>query len=333
MIVRSNTERKISLDDLQMRFDEPNDYYDLSVEDTECYFANGVLHHNSGKDRTISKILTYAIYKLLCMRNPQRFLGLNDTDVDGPESSIDVGNVSLNARLAKDVFFKNFVAMIKATTNPKTGNNWFEEHGLNFKKDILTREIKFPKCITTYSLDSEEYTGEGLNLLLTVFDEVGGFEPKKAGDLYRALTSTQKTRFGDKRKTLLLSYKRDDNDFMMIRYNQAAAEKRTFRVKAATWLWNIKRSKDDFIDDYIKNPEESKRIYECEGTTAEEGYFKYKQRIKESVNPNRINPIQGDVSWTNDILSLKFKEFFAPLRGVRYFVHVDLAKGKASGDY
>ncbi len=28
-----------------------------------------------GKDRTIAKILTYAIYKLLCMRNPQRFFG------------------------------------------------------------------------------------------------------------------------------------------------------------------------------------------------------------------------------------------------------------------
>jgi len=287
----------------------------------------------SGKDRTIAKILTYCIYKLLCMRNPQRFLGLNDTDIDGPESAIDIGNVSLNARLAKDVFFKNFVAMIKSTTNPKTGNNWFEEHGLHFQKDILTREIKFPKGITAYSLDSEEYTGEGLNLLVIVFDEVGGFEPKKADDLYRALVSTQKTRFGNKRKTLLLSYKRNDNDFMMIRYQQAAEEKRTFRVKAATWIWNIKRSKDDFIEDYVKNPEDSKRVYECEGSTAEEGYFKYKQRIKEIINPNRVNPTQKNLWWTDDILKLKFKDFFAPLKNERYFIHVDLAKGKLSGDY
>jgi len=34
-LVRSNTDRKISIDDLQMRFDEPYDYYDLSVFDKE----------------------------------------------------------------------------------------------------------------------------------------------------------------------------------------------------------------------------------------------------------------------------------------------------------
>jgi len=286
-----------------------------------------------GKDRTISKILCFCVYKLMCMRNPQKMLGINDNDLGSPESAIDIGNVSLNARLAKDVFFKNFLAMIRATRNPKTNKNWFEEHGVDLKKDILANSIRFPKAITAYSLDSEEYTGEGLNLCIVVFDEVGGFEPAKASTLYTALVSTQKTRFGDRRKTLLLSYKRDDNDFMMIRYQQAEKEPRTFRVRAATWVWNPKRSKADFADDYIKNPEESKRIYECEGSTAAEGYFKYKSRIKDSINPNRTNPIVGDLIWTNAPLELKFKDFFVPIKNQPYFVHVDLAKGKESGDY
>lgn len=34
-IVRSNTERKIAVEDLEMRFDEPYDYYDLSLLDQE----------------------------------------------------------------------------------------------------------------------------------------------------------------------------------------------------------------------------------------------------------------------------------------------------------
>ena len=34
-VIRSNTERKIAIDDLQMRFDEPYDYYDLSLYDQE----------------------------------------------------------------------------------------------------------------------------------------------------------------------------------------------------------------------------------------------------------------------------------------------------------
>lgn len=295
--------------------------------------AVALVGKGGGKDRTISKILTYCVYKLLCMRNPQRFLGLNDNDVDSPESAIDIGNVCINARLAKDVFFKNFVAMIKATKNPATGRNWFEEHGLDLRRDIHKREIEFPKHITAYSLDSEEYTGEGLNLLLVIFDEVGGFEPEKASQLHTALVSTQKTRFGGMRKTLLLSYKRDDNDFMMIRYNQAEKESRTFRVKAATWIWNPRRKKEDFAEDYLKAPEDAQRIYECEGSTTKEGYFKYKKRIKESVNPNRVNPTAGNVIWTDSILDLKFKDFFVPVKFRDYFIHIDLAKGKESGDY
>ena len=304
------------------------------ADDWDTTFTEGIglVGKGGGKDRTISKILTYCCYKLLCMRNPQRFLGLNDTEVTGPESAIDIGNVSLNARLARDVFFKNFVAMIKSTRNPKTGNNWFEEQGLNLTRDILASSVKFPKGITAYSLNSEEYTGEGLNLFMVILDEVGGFEPKNAEDLYRALVSTQKTRFGDKRKTLLISYKRNDNDYMMIRYHQAEREERTYRTKAATWDWNIKRKKEDFADDYIKNPEEAKRVYECEGSTADEGYFKYKKRIQDSINPNRVNPVVNDYWWTNDILALKFKEFFVPIKNQPYFLHVDLALGKESGD-
>lgn len=301
--------------------------------DTKFTESIALAGKGAGKDRTIAKILTYCVYKLLCMKNPQRFLGLNDNDLQSPESAIDIGNVSLNARLAEKVFFKNFKAMILNTHIPGTEKNWFVKKGLDLDKDILKREIQFPRGITAFSLDSVDYTGEGLNLFIVVFDEVGGFEPQKAQDLYSALVSTQKTRFGDKRKTLLLSYKRDDNDFMMVRYKEAKKEKKTYRVRAATWKWNIKRTKQDFIDDYLKNPEEAKRIFECLGKTGEGGYFKYKDRIQESVNPNRVNPIVEDVIWTTDILKLTFKDFFIPIKFQPYFVHIDLAKGKESGDY
>ena len=302
--------------------------WDISYNEGIALIGKG-----GGKDRTICKILTYCAYKLLCSRNPQRLVNLNNNDSDSPESAIDLANVSLNARLAKDVFFKNFTAMIRACKNPKTNKNWFAEHGLDLKNDIQAREIKFPKAITAYSLDSEEYTGEGLNILVAIFDEVGGFDPSKADKLYTALVSTQKTRFAENRKTMLISYKRDDNDFMMIRYQQAEKESKTFRVKAPTWVWNIRRTKNDFADDYMKSPEDAKRIYECEGSTAQEGYFKYKSRIREIINPNRISPVEGEPIWTSDILKLKFKEFFRPIKNQPYFIHIDLAKGKESGDY
>ena len=46
------------------------DFYDIEVPETQCYFANNILHHNSGKDRTIAKLFAYILVKLLHLRNP-----------------------------------------------------------------------------------------------------------------------------------------------------------------------------------------------------------------------------------------------------------------------
>ena len=55
--------------------------------------------------------------------------------------------------------------------------------------------------------------------------------------------------------------------------------------------------------------------------------------VGDIINPNRVSPVEGDPTWTNDILKLKFKEFFRPIKNQPYFIHIDLAKGKESGDY
>ncbi len=277
----------------------------------------------SGKDRTAAKLLTYVVYKLLCMKDPYRYFELGRGD------KLEVGNVSMNARLAKDVFFKHFRLMVQQTINPKTGRNWFEEHGLDVQKDVLQREIRFPKNITAYSLDSEEYTGEGLNLFFVIFDELGGFDPAKAKELYTALKTTARSRFPHHMKVLLLSYKRHDNDFMMVRFKEAEKEPKTYRSKAATWDVNLNRKKEDFIDDFAKDPETAQRIYECEGSTSEGGYFTYKTRLAEVIQAGKKqNPIVGELYSVVNLRSIKFKDWFKPDPSSRYFIHVDLATGK-----
>jgi len=72
--------------------------------DTTFTEGQALVGKGGGKDRTIAKILTYVVYKLLCMKNPQEYL-----DLGGFGAAIDLGNVSINSRLAKDVFFKNFM--------------------------------------------------------------------------------------------------------------------------------------------------------------------------------------------------------------------------------
>jgi len=285
----------------------------------------------SGKDRTAAKILTYVCYKLLCMRDPAAYFKWAAAPEyrSRLEDKIEVANVCINAHLAKAVFFKYFRQMVKNTINPITGKNWFEEQGLNLKKDILTREIKFPKNITAYSLDSEEYTGEGLNLFFVIFDEIAGFDPAKARELYAALRSTCASRFPQHRKLLLLSYKRNDTDYMMIRYDEAVYEPKTYRTRAATWEVNKFRKKEDFVDEYTRDPEGSQRVYECLGSTSEGGYIKFKGRIAEVINAaGRQSPIIGDLWRIINLRGVQFKEWFKPEPNTAYFIHVDLAKDK-----
>jgi len=288
----------------------------------------------SGKDRTSSKALCYAVYKLMCMKNPMEYLSAGAEKVPSIEDKLELGNVCINSKLAKEVFFKYFKIMVRSCKNPKTGRNWFVERGLNLRHNIKTRQIDFPKNITAHSLDSEEYTGEGLNLFFVIFDEVGGFDPKKASGLYDALVTSARSRFPKYMKIFLISYKRSDNDFMMLRFDQAAKEPQTYRSGPyATWEVNLKRVKEDFTKDYIRDPEGSKRTYECKGKTSEGGYFRYRSRISQVINGwMKDNPIVGDKISVMDLRNLQFKDWFDPAPNTVYFIHVDLAKGAKGGD-
>ena len=288
----------------------------------------------SGKDRTSAKAMCYAVYKLMCMRNPVEHLSAGAEKAPSIEDKIELGNVCINSKLAKEVFFKYLKIMVKACKNPKTGRNWFVEKGLNLRRDIKNRQIDFPKSITAHSLDSEEYTGEGLNLFVVIFDEVGGFEPQKAQALYEALVKSARSRFPKYMKIFLISYKRSDNDFMMIRFAQGEKEPETYRSGPfATWEVNLRRTKDDFVKDYARDPEGSQRTYECKGESQEGGYFRYRSRIAQVINgSDKQNPVVGDKLSIIDPRGIQFKDWFKPLPGVEYFIHVDGGLGKEDSD-
>lgn len=288
----------------------------------------------AGKDRTISKLLLYLCYRLVILKDAQKFFNQPIGD------NIDIVNICLNAKLAKKVFFKYFVSMIKKCRYPaKEGHrqidrkNWFVEHGLDFKKHVLDREVLFPGNITCHSLDSTDYSFEGLNVLAVVFDEVGGFIPEKAKEIYDAVTDTQQSRYADFRKTILISFPRDKNDFMMIRYRESEKELKTYRTIATTWEWNLRRKKEDFADKYLKNPEAAKRVYECIVDIGEGGYFRYKDPLEYAIkNTANENPLVNNLVIVRSLKVLQFKPFFIADPSATYMIHVDTAKGKEGGD-
>lgn len=284
------------------------------VWDTQFIEALLLWGKGSGKDFITSRLLAYIGYWIKCLKNPQRYFGTADG------TPIDFANVSINGTQAKEVFFKEFVSTLKRTINPKTGKNWFAEHGMDLRddQDIQKRKVIFSpegeKNITAYSLDSERYTGEGKNLLVVVFDEVGAFRVAKAKELHTNIQDTQTSRFPRHRKIILISYLYDEFDFMQIRWKETANDTDVYHSgPKATWEMNPYRKKEDFKKKYLKDPEGAERIYECKGGGERKNrFFKYKDKIREWINPERTCPIieEAITYYDDELKTIGLKEWF-----------------------
>jgi len=285
----------------------------------DAYWGKG-----SGKDRTIAKMMSYTVYLLLCMRDPQGFFEL------GRNSQIDLVNVSINAKLAKDVFFKNLCTVVRMTINPATNKNWFEEQGLNLTpgKDIQSLEIRFPRSITCHSLNSESYTGEGLSILMAAMDEVGGFPVNGGVALYDSLRSSIRSRFPTQGKLLLMSYKYADNDLMEIKFREALKDPCSFTSRHSTFEVNLRITREDLAPEYVRDPEKAQRIYECKSGIEGGGYIKRIETISGMVTRQDYNPVVGGHTTIASIADLSFQDDFKGVTGRNYVIHVDLAKGK-----
>lgn len=290
----------------------------------------------SGKDRTISKIQLYLVYKLICLKNPQEFLRLKYGCSIGDGDAIDVVNMSINARQAQNVYFKKFKSLMKKCINPRTKHNWFGEKGVDLREgyDIQNTEVKFPHSITAHSLNSETNTGEGLNILLATIDEFGSFPFEKAFELLDSIRDTVISRFPQVGKVCVISYKYYHNDPMDTVYKREKDNSRVYSSKKATYEVNLQITKEKLASQYTRNPEKAKMTYECEGGEKEGGYVTKKYMLSYMFTPAYVNPFKGDVlsidaSMLNS-LSLKQEFLQAGMDGSGrlYAIHVDLATGK-----
>ena len=295
--------------------------YHWSTKYNEAYLLHG---EGSGKDFVCSLMMTYALYWMLCLKNPQKYFKF-----DYEKSPIDLVNVSFDEDQAKNVYFKYLKNALTSVINPKTGRKWFEEKGMAIKETSKLQIINFPKYISAYSLNSREHKIEGKGCIFAVFDEVAVFKVQRAREMYDNLKGNMKSRFPNEHKLICISYKRDDHDFMMIRWDETKNEEKVFRSGPyATWDVNKRVTEVDFKDAFEKNPEDAERRYKCIGTTTHSGYFKYREKIKENVNKNRQSPVIEETYPIRDIKGIIFKDSFTGGIKYNYHVHIDLAKGK-----
>lgn len=307
--------------------------FGLEYEEGHAFWGKG-----SGKDRTIAKLQAYVICKLLHLKNPQGYLREFYGASIGEGDSLDLINMSINARQGENVYFKKFKNIIRITTNPSTGRNFFKEQGVDIRDgyDLLGNMANFPHNITAHSLNSETNTGEGLSPFFATIDEFGGFKPSaKAFSLLEAVEDSCVSRFPNGLgKVLVISYMYHYNDPMFIIYNKGLNDPKVFSSRHASYEVNPLITKQSLARKFSKNPEGAEMTYACTGGSEGSGFVTKKFMLDKAFSGFYDNPIVGDLISVKSekLLNMKFKENFRGETGRYYVVHMDLATGKDKND-
>lgn len=335
-----------------------SDFLDLNDECQELLLLWG---EGSGKDFLCERILIYMAYWLVNLHSPHKYL----SRAEG--TPIDLINTSVNEEHASSVFFKEFCDSLRLVINPRTGHNWFEEQGMDLRegRDILTSQVRFPKHITAYSCNSVKYTAEGKCVLIGILDEIAEFKYDKAKKLYDNLKATATSRFPKKHKVILISYLRDEFDFMLSHWREAENMPINLRTKyymsnKKTWEVNLSVTKEDYQDAYEKDPEDSARRYEnAIPSKKNQKFLKEGVKLTNAVRDFDGYPIISEhPQWSDDLNAEIYQPWFRPYRTkeiatleleymkvptddlerkisvlkdahntANYFIHIDLSKG------
>ena len=319
--------------------------FTCTVDDSETYLADCLLHGNSGKGYTSSIAVAYVVYLLLCLKDPARYYG------KPPGDHIAILNIAINAAQAQNVFFKYFKQRILS-------NPWFVG-----KYTEKTGEFQFDKNVFVYSGHSEREAWEGYNVIFVILDEISGFalestsgneQAKTASAVYKMYKQSVTSRFAEFGKIVLLSFPRFKNDFIQQRYNDVIAEKETiirkhtfkvnpdlpdgyegnefdieweedhilsyripkvFALKRPTWEINPLVKLDDLMAAFYDDPIDTLSRFACMPPDAIDAFFKDRQKIEDAFSSLNGNELDG-----------AFRDDFVPDPEKRYFVHVDLAR-------
>lgn len=297
-----------------------------------------------GKDMTVRVGYLRIAYLLLCLKNPQAYFGKPQND------PIHMLNLAANADQANNVFFNPLIGVVS--------RGWFKD-----KADPKKSQIDFDKHIFGKSGHSSAERQEGMNLILSVIDEVDAFPSASAPDALNSnrseastveymidmVRSSGKSRFPPNFKNVRISYPRylgsviqqlTDEGREDIRRSAAEGVPSRHYVSGpwTTWDVNPTRTKEDFMDEYEgpnADPEHAMAKYECKPSRAINTYFTNIGQFRDGLEgeqpisityeyEKRYSPIMESVVETWTP-KFHFEPWFTPSEGAIYGIHVDLA--------
>ena len=282
--------------------------WDFEVPVYQNYLAQGFVNHNSGKDFCSGISIARIMYQLLCMKNPQAEFKMSE------DSFIDAVNIAVNASQASHVFFQPFRNMINRA-------KIFQKLGFDDKQN----EILFPKNLRAISGHSDQEGLEGYNLIFAVLDEIAAFpmadnlegsrilRARDANTIYNAIRASVQSRFPGRGKIVSLSFPRYKGDFIMSLAEKRKNDEKTYVSSGIpTWVANPIRKREDFDDEYSKNPDVARGKYECLPPDSDEPYFR---------DSYLINSLFENASYGS---GLEAFNNIQPESFSKYCIHIDL---------
>lgn len=299
---------------LSVTLDGEADFYDLTVPGTHSYFdANGILHHNSGKDFMAAVIIAYITYVLLCLSDPQAFLDIARSE------PLDIVNVATTKEQARDVFFKKLSGFLSRPCYSR----WV-------MKRTVTK-VSFPeKNIFLHSLHSQAQKWEGFNVLAWVMDEADAFRTVSGGnqnarEVHTVLTSSATSRFPGKRWVgFIISYPRSEDGFVLTYKSAVEKLDSAYVDQAATWEvhphydsehplfqdfpWveaNGRLVPKPYENDFLLDPTTADMTYRCIPPQVEHGFFEYPERLGDCIDVT----LKPAIDWNPGISSRTVKQW------------------------
>lgn len=302
------------------------DYYQrYTVNEVICQLGKG-----SGKDHVSRVSLAYISYLLHCLRDPLEYFG------KAAGVYIDLVNLAVNAKQAQQVFFDPLKNLLLASP-------WANDVGFEPRVQEI---FWFDRPVRMFSGHSEAEGWEGYEVLTVVLDEISAFKTDvelkgqlrnkgSASEIYEMARASITSRFPTVGKVVLLSFPRFKGDFIQQRYKSvmddlkengqepkeeklgnrgAYREAQSWALKAATWDVNPTRTREEFENEFRRDPIMARARFACEPPEMEDAYFRDPESVRAAFR-FKENPMDDDGRW---------KSWFVGSDEHPRFVHVDL---------
>lgn len=302
------------------------DYYNrYTVNEVICQLGKG-----SGKDHVSRVSLAYISYLLHCLRDPLEYFG------KAAGVYIDLVNLAVNAKQAQQVFFDPLKNLLLASP-------WANDVGFEPRVQEI---FWFDRPVRMFSGHSEAEGWEGYEVLTVVLDEISAFKTDvelkgqlrnkgSASEIYEMARASITSRFPSVGKVVLLSFPRFKGDFIQQRYKSVLddlaeqggvlldekfgnrggyREAQSWALKAATWEVNPTRHKEEFENEFRRDPIMARARFMCEPPEMVDAYFRDPESVRAAFRFKQP-PIDEEG---------RFREWFTGSDEHPRYVHVDL---------